>query len=136
VDAFIAERHDYLEKAGLLQKLDEEAPVTTVATNAAPVFSEPTPPAPLNPSAVNFVSDIKVEAPKTVPNVNNPKTIAALDAFSKNPVQLAAFFGGVGVGGSSHYFTGYAVHSLWSLFVKQNGWFFNVFMAYLVFDKH
>jgi len=87
VDAFIAQRHDYLEKAGLLQGLDESAPVTT-APAAAVVETKPPAPtasnfAPVNPDVNNTV---KIDAPKTVPGVPDAKTISALDNLAKNPV--------------------------------------------------
>ena len=83
VDAFITQRHDYLEKVGLFQKLDEKTPVTNVPSNTLTKSSGLSPPVITTP---NISTDSNVTAPRTVPTVNDPKTIAALESFAKNPV--------------------------------------------------
>lgn len=105
VDAFIAERHKYLEDHGLLKRLDEEAPVTVAST--APVLPPgTTPPSPsskpamvvppLNhrkghpvPTVVETpvpTPELKVEAPITVPKLPSIKTLAVLKSYADHPV--------------------------------------------------
>ncbi len=103
VDAFIAERHKYLEDHGLLKKLEDAAPVTTASAisslspRAPPVSPAPTPvrevqkskknqPAGLPvSSSVIPTPEIKINPPSTVPGLPDPKTLAALKNYSEHP---------------------------------------------------
>jgi YYY domain-containing protein len=83
VDAFIAQRHEYLDKTGLLQKLDEEEPVTVVSASVATESQKFLPPIVATPISV---PDNNISAPPTVPKFNDPRTITALELLAKNPV--------------------------------------------------
>lgn len=85
VDAFIAQRHEYLEKNGLLQKLDDETPIVPIQLPArkstrrreeSKVIAQPTP----------AQNDITITPPSTVPLKIDPKTVSALDALAQKPV--------------------------------------------------
>ncbi len=91
VDAFISQRHQYLEDHGLLAQLEAAAPTVTAA------IPQPTPEIPfqrINPAkksavpapAVEPTPEIKVEAPTTVPGPPDAKTLQVLQDYAKNPV--------------------------------------------------
>jgi len=102
VDKFIDERHQYLQDHGLLEQLDQTAPVSTTAAVlttivgpetdekaivsvhhkkrkatalvAAPVVTiEPTP-------------EVKIQAPTTVPGLPSSETLQVLKSYVANPV--------------------------------------------------
>ncbi len=86
VDAFIAQRHDYLEKAGLLQQLDEETPIVPPSVPKQEKKTGKKNVSQVVPETAPVQSDVKIEAPSTVPLKTDPKTLSALDELAKNPV--------------------------------------------------
>ena len=95
VDAFIAERHKYLEDHGLLKQLEEAAPVTAAALpvpSAKPPPSKPgfKPPKSLAAASVSApvqpTPEIVINAPSTVPGLPDAKTLQVLKNYSEHPV--------------------------------------------------
>ncbi|HEY5040253.1 MAG TPA: DUF2298 domain-containing protein, partial [bacterium] len=103
VDAFIAERHKYLEDKGLLQQLDQAAPVTTAAavvfptTNSKPVETpvadsgrhkkkkdKALTPAPV--ATIEPTTEIKIQAPTTVPGLPSAQTLQVLKSYAEHPM--------------------------------------------------
>lgn len=91
VDAFIAERHEYLEKNGLLQGLNEPSPVAPQTNNApvsqvVPVSMNNVSPQPPTQIGGDATDNIKVDAPNTVPAAPDAKVLSALEQLSQKPV--------------------------------------------------
>jgi YYY domain-containing protein len=100
VDAFIAQRHQYLQDKGLLQQLDQTAPVTAasaLATPAVDLKKVPAPPtasdksrkknlAAASAATVEPTPEMKVQAPATVPGLPSKETLQVLQSYAEHPV--------------------------------------------------
>ena len=102
VDKFISERHQYLLDHGLLQQLDQTAPITTAPPIITPVVDSKTVEPLINStrhkkrkskaliaaSVATIVPtpEIVIQAPKTVPGPPSQETLRVLNSYAEHPV--------------------------------------------------
>ena len=90
VDDFIAQRHKYLENKGLLGQLESVtplAPLPTAIINPKPGVPSPNTAKNSAPqeAAAQPATEVKVEAPLTIPPPPTTKTIQTLKYYSEHP---------------------------------------------------